>query len=242
VSTAAEHYADLLGPVYVWMSGGLEAAFAAGDAEVEPLVEGLAPGTRVVDLGAGFGMHAVPLARRGFPVTAIDGSAELLRTLEEARGDLPIDAVEGDLLAFAGYIEEPVARILCLGDTLTHLPSFDDVEALVAEVGAGMAPGGQFVATFRDYTRPLEGAARFIPVRSDADRILTCFLEYEDRRVWVHDVLHERDGDTWRMRVSRYPKLRLDPAWLVRRLEGVELDVRREAGPRGMVRVVATHR
>ena len=41
----------------------------------------MAPGTRVVDLGAGLGMHAIPLARDGADVVAIDPSARLLRTL-----------------------------------------------------------------------------------------------------------------------------------------------------------------
>jgi hypothetical protein len=41
-------------------------------------------------------------------------------------------------------------------------------------------------------------------VRSDAGRILTCVLEYEDAHVVVHDLLHEFDGAAWRQRVSSY--------------------------------------
>jgi 2-polyprenyl-3-methyl-5-hydroxy-6-metoxy-1,4-benzoquinol methylase len=64
----------------------------------------LTDGAAVLDLGAGFGMHATPLARRGARVTAIDTSSELLRALEQLAGDLSIQAVNDDLLAFQNHI------------------------------------------------------------------------------------------------------------------------------------------
>ena len=75
MTTVAEHYATHLGPIYVWMAGGSDAALQAGTAEIEALNLPLAPGDFVLDLGAGFGMHSIPLARRGARVAAIDTSA-----------------------------------------------------------------------------------------------------------------------------------------------------------------------
>ena len=68
--SVAEHYEQHLGPIYVWMAGGVEAALKTGSDDIEAL--DLAPvGDAVaVDLGAGFGMHAIPLARRGYRVVA----------------------------------------------------------------------------------------------------------------------------------------------------------------------------
>ena len=103
-----------------------------------------------------------------------------------------------------------------------------------------MTAGGRFLITFRDYSVPPVGDARFIAVRSDADRIHTCFLEEQPGHMVVHDVLHERTGANWQMRVSSYRKLRLAPHWVVRSLERVGLTAVVEKGPRGMVRVVAT--
>jgi hypothetical protein len=99
--------------------------------------------------------------------------------------------------------------------------------------------GGRFVTTFRDYTSPLIGPARFVPARSDANRILTCFLEYSPGFVDVYDLLHERTGSTWQLRVSAYRKLRLSPAWVSAALEALGLSVHVEPGRAGMVRVVA---
>jgi hypothetical protein len=106
-------------------------------------------------------------------------------------------------------------------------------------VASALQANGHFIVTFRDYSTALTAGQRFIPVRSDENRILTCFLEYSDTHVTVHDVLHEREASKWKMRVSSYQKLRLAPAWLVHILESFGFRVRRESGMAGMVRLVA---
>jgi SAM-dependent methyltransferase len=240
ISPVRDHYEKLLGPVYSWMAGDIDAAMIRADAELEAM--GLpANGSGIaVDLGAGFGMHSVPLARRGYQVTAVDSHEPLLGELRARAGSLPIRTVNADLLEFKNYIPQPASVILCMGDTLTHLPDAASVETLFKAVAVTLVPGGLFALTFRDYaSAPLTGEGRFILVRSDENRILTCFLEYGDSRVQVHDVLHERDGGQWRLRVSSYPKLRLSPEWVVAALTSLGFTVRREPGVSGMVRVIA---
>jgi len=239
VVSVTEHYEQHLGPIYVWMAGGVDAALKTGNDDIEAL--DLAPmrDAVAVDLGAGFGMHAIPLARRGYRVVAIDSCAELLGTLEKERGDLPVVAVEGDLLAFRRHLREAPALIVCLGDTLTHLDDEASVRTLIAEASAALPPGGTLVFSFRDYTTALTGEKRFIPVRSTDDRILTCFLDYGETRVTVNDIVHEQTGGQWRLRVSSYRKLRLAPDWVVGSLETGGFSVRRRDGARGMVWVVA---
>jgi SAM-dependent methyltransferase len=231
-----QHYADLLAPIYVWMAGGHDAAFRTGAADVATLV----PGHGIaIDLGAGFGMHAIALARGGYEVVAIDTSALLLDELKADSSDLAIRAVQADLRDFRRHVDVPVSLIVCLGDTLTHLATAADVERLCRAAAAALEPGGRLVLTFRDYSRPATGDARFIPVRSDAARIHTCFLEELPEHMLVHDIVHERDGDSWRMRVSSYPKLRLAPQAVAAMLRQAGLEPETAAGPRGMVRITA---
>ena len=240
-SSATEHYSNLLAPIYLWMVGGLESAFQAGAVDIATFCDSSPAGRIAVDLGAGFGMHAIPLARQGYTVTAIDTSAELLSQLRSHSPDLAIRTVVADILTFPQYVDEPADLILCMGDTLTHLQEQASVDDLFQEIGRSLKPGGKFALTFRDYTRPPAGIARFIPVRSDEDRILTCFLEATPTHMAVHDVVYERDGVTWQMKVSSFAKLRLSPEWVTHSLETHGLVVQTGAGRGGMVSIVATN-
>jgi SAM-dependent methyltransferase len=239
-SPVIEHYENLLGPVYSWMVGDLEAATARADDELGVIGLGANATGCAVDLGAGFGMYSLPLARRGYEVVAIDSCRPLLRELIARVGTLAVRAIAGDLLDFRDFVTRPADVILCMGDTLTHLPDIASLESLFTSVAASLAPDGLFVAAFRDYvSMPLQEDGRFILVRSDENRILTCFLEYSDATIRVHDVLHERAAEGWQMRVSSYPKLRLAPESVISSLASRGFSVRRETGLGGMVRVVA---
>jgi SAM-dependent methyltransferase len=184
-------------------------------------------------------MHAVPLAESGYSVLAIDSSSTLLDLIKNHASAQRIITIQDDLLSFRKHLTAPAALFVCMGDTLTHLSDRPSVERLFSGVADALRPGGMFIITFRDYSTPLLGMKRFIPVRSDSDRILTCFLEYEDDAVVVHDILHERDGAGWRQRVSAYRKLRLSPEWAALALETAGLQVKREQDLAGMVRLVA---
>jgi len=239
MATVTEHYSSHLAPIYLWMAGGMEAALASGAQDLAAFLPGAG---LAVDLGAGFGMHSIPLARGGYRVVAIDLSSMLLAILGDHGIGLPIQTVESNLLDFRAGVAGPAELIVCMGDTLPHLESLDEVERLCEAVARCLSPTGKFVATFRDYSTPARGDRRFIPVRSDSDRILTCFLEEAHDHINVHDIIHERDRTQWNLRVSSYRKLRLPPAAVANALRRQGLMTTLEPGPRGMVQVVGSAR
>ena len=236
-----EHYDSHLGPVYGWMIGDFEVATTAARAELRGAALPEGAGRVAVDLGAGPGAHAIALAEAGYAVTAIDTCAELLEELRARAGHYAIRCVNDDVLRMRHHCRGALDVIVCMGDTLTHLTSPQSVEQLFEAIAGALRPGGVFVATFRDYqTRTLEGVERFIPVRQDDRRMLTCFLEYHETTVTVHDLLHERTDAGWTLRVSSYSKLRLGPESARATLDRLGLVATLDAGPKGMVRLVAT--
>jgi len=168
-----------------------------------------------------------PLAQLGYVVTAVDLSAKLLEELARNRGDLPIESVRKDILELSPSLPSSAFGVaVCMGDTLTHLASFGDVQRLLREVHRVLRSGGTFVIAMRDYTQELRGDARFIPVRADEQTIFSCFLEYEGDHVRVYDVIHSRrDEGGWDMRVSSYKKLRIATDWLEKRAREAGFEV-----------------
>ena len=240
MATAKDHYDGHLAAVYSWMAGDFGALKRRQEELFDRLELDASIAATAVDLGAGPGAQAVALAERGFDVIAIDFCRPLLDELRANARGLRVTAIEGDLLEFKRHLPSRAGVVVCMGDTLPHLPGKDDVERLIRDVAEALIPGGTFVATFRDYvSREARGEARFIPVKADADRILTCFLDYADDAVTVYDLLHRRVDGEWRQQVSSYRKLRLDPKWLAGVCEREGLRAREPASSAGMITFVA---
>lgn len=55
-----------------------------------------------------------------------------------------------------------IDAIVCMGDTLTHLPARDDVSRLLSEAYGALRPGGRLVLAFRDLTEELTGTDRSV--------------------------------------------------------------------------------
>lgn len=210
MSDAAKHYETLLARHYSWMVG---AAFDAKVAEQQGLLQEL--GVRgegvALDLGCGPGYQAVALAKLGYaPVRAVDGSEILLKELAENARDLPIERVQGDIRHLKKFTApESASAIVCMGDTLTHLESLEDVSQLLADAHTALKPGGVLALTFRDLSIEREGLDRFLPIRADADRIMTCVLEFETDHVVINDLIYVREGQSWSLHKSRFRKIRL---------------------------------
>jgi hypothetical protein len=240
MASVEEHYDRLLADVYSWMYGGWEGALARYTEFFA--TRGIAPrrSRRAVDLGAGCGFQAIPLARVGFSVTAIDLDRKLLAELEAHADGMAIDVVCGNLVEFRNHVHEPAELIVCMVDTLLHLDSEEVVAKLFVDVFAALEPGGVFIGTFRDFTVAAEDLDRFIPVRNDERTIFTCFLEFEPATVKVHDLVYRRIDGHWEFAKSFYRKLRLSTAWAVSTLRGVGFAKVETALDRGLVVVTAT--
>jgi len=153
--------------------------------------------------------------------------------LAAQKGSRPIEPLFADMCRFADHVApNSVDAIVCMGDALTHLEAHKDLSGILTGAFTALAPGGRLILTFRDMSEALTGLDRFIPVQSDADRVMVCFLEYEPETVLVHDLIHSRAADGWIMRKSSYRKLRVSSDEIVRQLEalGFEIDANRMAG------------
>ena len=239
MANVKEHYENLLASCYSWMCGGSDLKLKENriffrDHGIRP-----AHSAAAVDLGAGSGFQAIPLAEAGFKVTAIDISGELLAELRKSAGSLPIKTAQDDLLNFAEHSPQKIELIVCMGDTLTHLKTPSDVSELIHRVYGALEQGGLLILGFRDMTVELTQLDRFIPVKSDSKRIFTCFLEYEKSHVKVHDILYELTDDQWKMKKSYYRKLRISTQQARESLLQAGFQIENVDNENGMITIIA---
>ncbi len=241
MTESAAHYRNLLAKHYSWMLGKTfeeavtEQRKELADLAIDARRQGLA-----VDLGCGPGHHAAALSDLGFGrVLALDTSQILLDELIKNRGVRPIETICDDILRLAQYVlKDSVDVIVCMGDTLPHLESMTQVRALVETCWQTLRPSGRMLLTFRDYSQALQGLDRVIPVRLDADRLMTCILDYGADHVEVMDLIYTRDGAGWDLHKSSYRKLRLAPDEVTTLLRSLGFKVTSVAGR--MTKIMAT--
>lgn len=118
--------------------------FARGEAEAKQLLELLGHHSgAVLDLGCGPGRHALPVARTGLEVTAVDTSPSLLKQLEEARGELPIETVCADMREFRR--EAAFDLVVVMWTSFGYFRDESDHARVLDNIRASLARGGRVV-------------------------------------------------------------------------------------------------
>lgn len=100
---------------------------------------------RILDLGCGTGNHAIPFARRGYEVTGVDRSAEMLdlaRSKARAAG-VPLDLRRGDVRTVD--LESRFDVVVLLFAVLGYQLADDDVKAALSVARGHLDPGGILV-------------------------------------------------------------------------------------------------
>ncbi len=113
---------------------------------------GIAPGDRVLDVGAGFGRHVFECARRGADVVALDyAEDEVVQTRATLgamvdEGEIELARVKGVLRADATALPfaDDAFDIVITSEVLEHI---QDDTAAIGEMVRVLRTGGQFAAT-----------------------------------------------------------------------------------------------
>jgi len=124
--------------------------FTAAKDEIEQLLALVVdPPTTILDLGCGPGRHALPLARAGYQVTALDLSPTLLDRARAREGELqpnsphPIDWVHADMRQFSAPSKFDL--ILSMWTSFGYFDDPADDLRVLEQCYNNLRPGGQLL-------------------------------------------------------------------------------------------------
>ncbi len=135
---------------------------------------GLAPGSRVLDLGCGHGRHSLELARRGHAPVGIDLVPGFIShaQADAAREGLACEFMLGDIRAF----QAPAAfdAAICLFDAFGFHDD-EDHARILAQTWAALRPGGRLLLDVRNREHMLRSPPVQVVERDNGDLMIDRF-------------------------------------------------------------------
>ncbi|MGK5728939.1 class I SAM-dependent methyltransferase [Streptomyces sp. URMC 124] len=135
---AGETYGEKTADLY----DALYEEFAPPAEQIDLLIK-LAGDGPVVEVGAGTGRIALPLARAGIGVTAVDASQEMISRLAKKTEGLPITPVVADAAEYVA--PEPVPLVFAVFNTFFLLADEPTQRAFLRNAARSLTPAGTLV-------------------------------------------------------------------------------------------------
>jgi len=187
---------------------------------LEALLQPLADGEerrplRVLDAATGTGMHIIELARRGYKVFGTDVSGGMIAQARAnalaARMQVGFDAVGFGQL-HKTLFKDPATlffdAVLCLGNSLPHLLSPDEIKNALADFAACLRPGGLVLIQNRNFDAVAARSERWMEPQSHreggAEWVFLRFYDFLPDGLINFNIItlhHPEEGD-WRQNVS----------------------------------------
>ena len=105
------------------------------------LLRHLPDGARILDLCCGTGQLAAVLTQRGYRVTGLDSSGEMLRYARENAPGAEFSVADARDFRLADRVD----AVICTHDSLNHILSVEELGGAFRCARAALAPGGRFL-------------------------------------------------------------------------------------------------
>ena len=161
---------------------------------------------RLLDAACGTGMHAIALAQAGFDVVGVDFSH---RMIEHARANAQAAqvAVQFEQAGF-GELENVFGAgqfdaVLCLGNSLPHVLSSQQLEKALADFAASLKPGGLVIIQNRNFDAVMAHRLRWMEPQAaregEAEWLFLRFYDFEQDDLITFNIitLLREGGNAW---------------------------------------------
>lgn len=207
---------DALAPMFDVMTDW-EARLAGEGPFLKSMLEA-AGARRVLDAACGSGGHALWLARQGYEVEGADVSPAMIALAREKAAAAGLDvpfavAALSDLQFPASSFQLPVPydAVLCLGNSLPHLLTQDDLVAALRGMAGVLRPGGALVLQNLNYDLRWQKQPRWFMAQGGVldgqDVLVWRFADYDvpAGRIAFHIALFRKGTPNWAVEVHTTP-------------------------------------
>jgi SAM-dependent methyltransferase len=166
-----DFYTDLAHD-YEWLfpdeaigSRGEAGATSPGSKDLlEGILETLPPGARVLDCACGIGADAIALVRRGYNVTASDGSANMVTEARRRSRQfgIEINMRQSSWQDLPERVPGAFELALCLGNSIVHTETKSNMIASLEGIKKVLSPGGVLVIDSRNWEYLYQSRPRII--------------------------------------------------------------------------------
>lgn len=169
---------------------------------------GIKAGAQIVELGCGTGLFTACIAKRGYFVTGIDVSNDMLKVAKDNMKNVGnTQFLEQDMRTFE--VDKPVDAVVSVCDSMNYLLEIKDLESTFKSVYENLSLGGIFVFDMKkeSFFRDELGCETFADTRQDCAYIwenyydeesmineydLTLFIRNDDGTYERHEEIHSQ--------------------------------------------------
>ena len=158
---------------------------------------------RVLDVACGTGWHTIALSQRGYEAVGTDISAGMIQRAREngAREGVPVRFVRAGFGQLAGQVGKGFDGVICMGNSLPHVPSAEALRETLSDFAAVLHPGGVLIIQQRNFDRVWSERQRFMPLQThredNREWLFFRFYDFGEERITFNMVTLRQEGGRW---------------------------------------------
>jgi ubiquinone/menaquinone biosynthesis C-methylase UbiE len=179
----------------------------------------MAKPTNILDIACGTGNHALILSQRGYDVTGLDLSEEMINVAKRktAKANLDIDFVVQDMRNI--HLDRKYDCAICMFTAFPYLLTYDDIKKALTSVKKHLVKGGVFLFDFvnisglkpmpyKSWTKVQDQRGTFYRLHENRFDPKTSVLEFPFQYILIApDGSTETFEEVHRLRCMSYPEI-----------------------------------
>ena len=192
---------------YEDLSPYYDEVFAVDEAEMHFVSNQLRDQSHILDIGCGTGNKTIFLSTPGKTVTAVDQDSAMLLKARESNARPNIRYQQADMANLKQSLgTERFDGVVCLGNTLVHLPSAAAIGSLLQTVSDLMRTDGVCIVQILNYDRILDQGIRDLPfLETPHTRFARRYEPSGDKLLFVTDLEIKETGAVFHNEIPLYP-------------------------------------